>query len=194
MSINFYNKNAQEFYNNTVSADLTECYAEFLKYIEPNGKILDAGCGSGRDSLFFLAKGYSVVSIDGSEEMVKLSSQLTGQKTIKMMFQDININNEFDGVWACASLLHISKNEINDVIERISNSLKQNGIFYASFKYGEGETVRNERLFNSYDEETLKSLIDEHKSLQIIKVWKTADVRPDRENEYWVNVLCKKRM
>ncbi len=192
MSLDFYNKNSKEFFDNTVSADMTEAYIDFLKYIEPNGKILDAGCGSGRDSLFFLGKGFSVVSIDASDEMVRLSSELTGQKTIKMMFQDMNFNDEFDGVWACASLLHVSKNEIDDVIERISNSLKGNGIFYASFKYGGGEIVRDGRLFNSYNEETLKTLIEMQKNLEVLKIWKTQDVRPDRENEYWVNVLCKK--
>lgn len=192
MSIDFYNKNSKEFFENTVSADMTEAYNEFLRYIEPNGKILDAGCGSGRDSLFFLRKGFSVVSIDASEEMVRLSSELTGQKTIKMMFQDMNFSDEFNGIWACASLLHVSKSEINHVIKIIVNSLKINGIFYASFKYGEGEIVRNGRLFNSYNEETLKSLIEMQRDLKIIKIWKTQDVRPDRENEYWVNVLCRK--
>lgn len=192
MSIDFYNKNSKEFFDNTVSADMTENYTEFLKYIEPNGKILDAGCGSGRDSLFFLGKGFSVVSIDASDEMVRLSSELTGQKTIKMMFQDMEFNNEFDGIWACASLLHVSKSEIDDVIGRIVKSLKTNGIFYASFKYGDGEIVRDGRLFNSYNEETLKNLIETQENLEVLKIWKTQDVRPDRENEYWVNVLCKK--
>jgi SAM-dependent methyltransferase len=192
MSIDFYNNNSKEFFDNTVSADMTEAYIEFLKYIEPNGKILDAGCGSGRDSLFFLGKSFTVVSIDASDEMVRLSSELTGQKTIKMMFQEIEFNNEFDGVWACASLLHVSKNEIDNVIERIAKSLKLNGILYASFKYGDGEIVRDGRLFNSYNEETLKSLIKMQKNLEVLKIWKTQDVRPDRENEYWVNVLCKK--
>jgi len=192
MSIEFYNINAAEFFNNTVSADMTETYEEFLKYVNPEGKLLDAGCGSGRDTLFFLGKGLSVVALDASDEMVRLSSELTGQKTIKMRFQNIRFNEEFDGVWACASLLHVGRDEISDVIERITNSLKPEGVFYASFKYGDEEIIRDGRLFNSYNEETLKSPIENQKDLTVIRVWKTQDVRPDRKDEFWINVLCKK--
>jgi len=192
MSIEFYNVNAAEFFNNTVSADMTEASEEFLKYVKPEGKVLDAGCGSGRDSVFFLSKGLSVVSLDASDEMVRLSSELTGQKTIKTRFQDINFLEEFDGVWACASLLHVGRDEIYGVIDRIANSLKLQGIFYASFKYGDEEIIRDGRLFNSYNEETLKSLIEKQKNLTAIRVWKTQDVRPDRKDEFWINVLCKK--
>ncbi len=192
MSIEFYNINSEEFFKNTVSADMSEALEEFLRYVKPQGKILDAGCGSGRDTLYFLNKGLDVVSLDASDEMVRLSSELTGQKTIKMRFQDIRFNGEFDGVWACASLLHVSRDEIYIVIQRIANSLKSEGIFYASFKYGDGEIIRDGRLFNSYNEVTLKSLIENHKDLTIIKVWKTQDVRQDRKDEFWINILCKK--
>lgn len=192
MSIEFYNENATEFYNNTVSADMTETHEDFLKYVKPMGRVLDAGCGSGRDTVFFLSKGLSVVSIDASDEMVRLSSELTGQKTIKMRFQDISFFEEFDGVWACASLLHVSRGEIDDVIEKITKSLKPEGIFYASFKYGDEEVIREGRLFNSYNKKTLKSLIAKQKGLTLIRVWKTQDVRPDRNDEFWINVLCKK--
>lgn len=155
-------------------------------------KYLMQGVALAETACFFLGKGFSVISIDASDEMVRLSSGLTGQKTIKMMFQEMGFNDEFDGVWACASLLHVSKSEIDDVIERIAKSLKLNGILYASFKSGDGEIVRDGRLFNSYNEESLRNLIELQKNLEVLKVWKTQDVRPDRENEYWVNVLCKK--
>lgn len=192
MSIEFYNVNAVEFFNNTIFVDMMETYEEFLKYVKPEGKILDAGCGSGRDTVFFLRKGLAVVSLDASDEMVRLSSELTGQNTIKMQFQEIGFIKEFDGVWACASLLHVSREEIDDVITRIASSLKPEGIFYASFKYGDEVTIRDGRLFNSYNEETLKSLFEKHKGLLAIRAWKTQDVRPDRKDEFWVNVLCKK--
>jgi SAM-dependent methyltransferase len=192
MSIEFYNINAAEFFNNTVSADMTEAYEMFLKYVIPEGKILDAGCGSGRDTVFFLNKGFEVVSLDASDEMVRMSSELTVQRTIKMMFQDIGFVEEFDGVWACASLLHVNRDEIDDVIGRIVSSLKPEGIFYASFKYGDGVTIRDGRLFNSYNEEAIGSLLGKRNDLTVVRVWKTQDVRPDRNDEFWMNVLCRK--
>lgn len=192
MSIEFYNVNAAEFFNNTYSADMKETYEEFLKQIKPKSKILDAGCGSGRDTVFFLSKGFPVVSFDASEEMVRMSSELTGHKTLKMRFQEIEFINEFDGVWACASLLHVSRDEIDDVIERIVRSLKTEGVFYASFKYGDEVITRDGRLFNSYNEEALANLLEKHNGFTVIRVWKTQDVRPDRKDEFWINVLCKK--
>jgi 2-polyprenyl-3-methyl-5-hydroxy-6-metoxy-1,4-benzoquinol methylase len=192
MSIDYYNKNAIEFFEGTVNADMSATYDEFLKQVKPAGKILDAGCGSGRDTKYFLNKGYTVTAFDASNEMVRLSTELTGQKTLKMTFQEINSKEEFDGIWACASLLHISKAEIDDVLNKLIESLKPKGILFASFKYGPIETMKDDRLFNSYTEETLKAQFEKHKELTTIKIWKTQDVRPDRTDEYWVSVICRK--
>ena len=108
-TIDYYNINAEKFYNNTVGIELNDFYIKFLKYIPDGGKILDLGCGSGRDSLYFLQKGYDVTAVDASEKMVKLSSELTKNKTLYLRIQDIDFQNQFDGIWACASLLHIDK-------------------------------------------------------------------------------------
>ena len=191
MSIEFYNKNADEFYNGTVSADMSVTCEKFLKYVVADGKILDAGCGSGRDSLYFMKRGYEVVSFDASEQMVKFSSELTGQKTLHMKFQEVDFKKEFDGVWACASLLHVTRSEMKDVLNKVVGSLKVNGIFFASFKYGDGEVLRDERLFNSYNENSLKKLMAEIEHLEVVEIWTTQDVRPGRENEKWVSCLCK---
>jgi len=192
MTIEFYNKYAEEFYNATVSADMSETCDKFLKYIAPGGKILDAGCGSGRDSLYFIKHGYKVVSIDASEEMVRLSSKLTGQQTLLMKFEDIDFKDEFDGIWACASLLHVPKMEIKGVMTRLAQALKENGIFYGSFKYGEGEEFRGERLFNFYDENSLRALISEIKQLEVLEILVTEDVRPGKEGEMWINCLLNR--
>ena len=193
MTIEFYNKNAEEFYNATVSADMSETCERFLKYIVPGGKILDAGCDSGRDSLYFLKSGYKVVSIDASEEMVRLSSKLTGQQTLLMKFEDVDFKDEFDGIWACASLLHVPKAKIKSVMTKLAQALKENGIFFGSFKYGEGEEFRGERLFNFYDENSLRVLISEIKQLEILEIWITEDVRPGKEGEMWASCLCRRK-
>ncbi|SVB60985.1 uncharacterized protein METZ01_LOCUS213839, partial [marine metagenome] len=109
-TIDFYNKNAENYCSKTIGIDLTQIYEKFLKYIPKQGAILDLGCGSGRDSLYFLNNGFDVTSMDASIEMVKLSSKLINQKTIHRKIEDIDFKDKFDGIWACASLLHINKN------------------------------------------------------------------------------------
>lgn len=193
MSIEFYNKNAEQFYNETLNADMSMICDKFLKYIKQGSRILDVGCGSGRDSLCFLKRGCEVVSIDASEEMVKMSSRLTGQNTLKMRFDEIDFDSEFDGIWACASLLHVPKADIKEVLYKIINSLKNDGVLFASFKYGNNEIIRDNRLFNSYDEDGLQDLLRTFAQLQLIEIWKTQDVRPGREAEFWVNCICKKQ-
>jgi 2-polyprenyl-3-methyl-5-hydroxy-6-metoxy-1,4-benzoquinol methylase len=172
---------------------MSETCNKFLKYIAPGGKILDAGCGSGRDSLYFIKHGYKVVSIDASEEMVRLSSKLTGQQTLLMKFEDVDFKDEFDGIWACASLLHVPKAKIKSVMTKLAQALKENGIFFGSFKYGEGEEYRGERLFNFYDENSLRALFGEIKQLEILEIWITEDVRPGKEGEMWVSCLCRRK-
>jgi len=124
--------------------------------------------------------------------MVRIASEITGDIVLLMSFQELEFNDEFDGIWACSSLLHVPKVEIDDVVERISRSLKIGGILYTSFKYGEGEVVSGSRLFNNYKEDSFSLLIDKHPSMKIVKMWKTEDVRVDRKDEYWLNALVEK--
>lgn len=185
----YYNRNARAYYGQTVKLDISNRSHQFLKLIPPNGNILDAGCGSGRDSLFFKQQGYSVVSFDISKELVVLASRLIGQEVLHMSFIDLNFENEFHGIWASASLLHVPQEEMDDVLEKLSRALKKNGVLYASFKYGDMERTDGDRFFNDFNEEKLNLLMNRHKSLKIEKYWITEDVRADRKNEFWMNVL-----
>lgn len=193
MSIDYYNKNSKQFYENTIATDMKALYAEFLQLIKPGDHILDLGCGSGRDSLFFKQNGYQVTALDGSEEMVKLSSRLINQPVLHLRFQEIEFHEAFDAVWACASLLHVNDEEINDVVVRIIRSLKSGGVFYSSFKYGDKEEEREGRYFRYHNEESFEKLIQNHNELEIITMYKTVDARKDREDEYWLNVLLRKK-
>jgi SAM-dependent methyltransferase len=192
-SENYYNQNAQSFYEGTVNADMSESYKPFLELVKEGGHILDAGCGSGRDSLYFLNNGYKVTAIDASDAMVDLASKLTNQKAINMHFQEIDFVNEFDGIWACASLLHVNREEIHNVLERLSQAIKTGGVLFTSFKYGDMEVERDDRYFNCYDEVSFSRLIEAHPELKIKEIKKTMDVREGRENEYWLSALIIKR-
>ena len=188
--MNYYDENAQEFFDGTVNADMSKHHEEFLKYIPENGHILDAGCGSGRDTKIFKDLGYEVTAIDGSLEMCRLASEYAGVNVCHMQFQEIEFENEFDGIWASASLLHVSSDEIDLVLNKLKESLKEDGIFYASFKLGDFEGLRNGRYFNDFTEDTAIELFEKN-DFKVIKTWLTDDSRPERDDR-WVNILVKK--
>ena len=159
----------------------------------PNkAEILDFGCGSGRDTKCFLDQGYQVEAIDGSVELCRLASEYTGIEVRDMLFQELDVQEKYDGIWACASILHLSRTELFDVLERMSQALKKNGIIYTSFKYGDFEGLRNGRYFTDFTEETFAVLISGIPSLSVEKQWITGDARTERENEKWLNVILKK--
>lgn len=189
--MNYYDLNAQDFFTDTVDADMSSHHEEFLKLLPEKACILDCGCGSGRDAKYFKELGNNVLAIDGSEEMCKLASEYLGDEVLHMQFQEIDFSNKFDGIWASASLLHVPSTEIADVLKRLKISLKENGILYASFKYGEFEGERNGRYFNDLDENTSKELF-ENTDFKVIKTWITSDSRKGREDEKWLNILVNK--
>ncbi len=190
-NIEYYNQNAEIFFQNSVDADMSEWRNRFLRYLPDGGRILDAGCGSGRDSKAFIREGYSVVAFDASREMCKKASELLGQEVWQIRFDEMSFDEEFDGVWACASLLHVSERELLEVLSKIHKALKDNGIFYASFKYGDGVTQRGDRVFTDFKEDGIKELLGKA-GFEVIESGITTDVRPGRENEKWTNVIAIK--
>ena len=148
----YYNTHSEEFCQNTVDVDMSELYRPFLQEIPNGGRILDTGCGSGRDSLAFIRRGFKVVSIDASCEMVAAASRLTGQPALPMRFDEIAFDSEFDGIWACASLLHVPRHDLPPTLERLTRALKTSGVFYLSFKYGSRERMEGGRFFTDMNE------------------------------------------
>lgn len=188
---NYYNENAQEFFDGTAYVDMSANYIDFLGCIPKNGTILDAGCGSGRDSLMFMKKGYNVVAIDGSSEMCRLASEHIGQEVKQMLFQEISFKEEFDGIWASASLLHVPSQELEEVLRKLYQSLKPEGALYASFKYGTFEGERNGRYFHNLTEASAEQVFTKV-GFSVKKMWITGDVREGKEDEKWINILVTK--
>ena len=191
-TLDFYNNNSKSYIESTLSIDMSHLYKDFLKHIPKDGHILDLGCGSGRDSLEFIKRGYNITAVDGSKELSIAASKVIGQEVICNKFEYLQLTEKFHGIWACASLLHINKRYLINVIKNISSNLEDNGVFYMSFKYGKGEYIDEKgRYFNCYTEETFKEMILAVPKLEIIKIYKSEDTIGGRNNLQWLNVLLK---
>ena len=135
-TLDYYNSHADSFREDTIHASMSALQKEFLEMLPAGGRILDLGCGPGRDTRLFLERGFRVTAVDGSEELCRLAEAFTGHPVIHSTFQEFRPGESYDGIWACASLLHLPKEEIVRVIERLSPFLREGGVFYMSFKYG----------------------------------------------------------
>lgn len=190
-TLNYYNQHAQTFSDSTLNVDMSALYAEFLPLIPKHGHILDAGCGSARDAMYFKQQGFTVSAFDASENIARLASNYLQQTVDFKAFQQLNCTNMYDGIWCCASLLHVPKVELPQVFLKLQNALKPNGVLYVSFKYGTQERVHNGREFTDLNEDGLTALITHHTELKILKQWQTVDQRPERDSEVWLNALIK---
>ena len=192
ITLEYYQSNAEAYFVNTAWIDLEKLYKPFLELMPETGIILDAGCGSGRDTRFFIQQGFKVVAFDNSSEMVKLASDFTGWDCLHLSFEDIEFENKFDGIWACSSLVHVSKKNMLNILKKFGTALKVKGAMYISFKYGNSEYFRKGRHFSNYDEHEFKELLTKIDTFNLKKMWKTKDLKPGMKNEKWLNILLEK--
>ena len=192
-TIDYYNTNAKKFVEGTLNVDFKSTQDKFIAKLPKAGYILDFGCGSGRDTKYFLAKNFKVDAIDGSIELCKIASEYTNIKVCHMYFDELTIVNKYDGIWACSSILHLSLDDLVDVFKRMSKALKDKGIIYTSFKYGDFSGERNGRYFTDMTENSFAKLIANVENLTVEEQWITADVRPQRGNEKWLNLILRKK-
>lgn len=191
-TISYYAQTAEQFIQNTVHTNMDSLYKEFVPLVSPKGTILDLGCGSGRDTLYFSQQGFHVVPLDATKEFVDHTFQLTGIQPVHTSFANMELAPQsFDAVWACASLLHVPRTELADILKKIRGALKPQGILYLSFKYGIFEGMRNGRYFTDMDESSLASLMSRTGDLSLHKQWVSEDVRPDKRGA-WLNALYRK--
>lgn len=192
ITINYYNDNAVGFAEDTKAVDFADIRQIFLEHLSENAAILDFGCGSGRDTKYFLDHGYHVTATDGSESLCKIAADYTGIHVKQMLFEELNDENQYDGIWACASILHLPKVELPNIFYKMLHALKSNGEIYTSFKYGTFEGERNGRYFTDFIETEFIELIRPVQGLRVEKMWVTRDVREGRCDERWLNILLRK--
>lgn len=192
-SISFYNKNSQQFIEDTFNVSMETLLTEFTALLKNGAAILDIGCGSGRDSKWFLEHGYDVWAHDGSEEMVAHCQNLLKHRVELATFEDYYTDKKFDGLWACASLLHVPREKLPTIIKKYVSFLNEEGVFFMSFKLRDKDYEKDGRLFTNFDEEGIKALIKEIPNLDIVNIFVTTDVRIDRVDEGWISVIVKKK-
>ena len=192
MSYQYYDKNADRFLNDTANLDMSGHYQRFLGYLDAGSSVLDAGCGSGRDALQFKDLGYKVSAFDASFEMVQAATKLTGLVVHQMTFEEMSLAQQYDGIWACASLLHVKRANLKKVLISLSKSLSERGVLYCSFKYGEAERQKGDRYFNDMNEELLDEIISGISSLELAEFWVSSDARKERFSESWLNFVLQK--
>lgn len=191
-TIDYYDTHADEFVAGTLGADMGAHYKKFKALLPAHAAVMDCGCGSGRDTLHFLACGYEVTPLDGSSELARRATELTGLPARIQTFDQIDDASAFDGIWACSSLLHVKKDDLPAIFARLARALRPSGVLYVSFKYGTFEGERNGRYFTDLTEEGLARIVAQVPNLRIRETWVTSDVRPGRDAEKWLNALIVK--
>ncbi len=191
-TIAYYNEHAEDFAASTFTVAMESLYQPFLKYLSPSARILDLGCGSGRDSLAFKNKGYLVDAMDYSAALVQKATELTGIPVRHQSFYELEDVEIYDGIWACASLLHCERDRLPEVIGRMLRALKPRGVIYMSFKYGDSDREKEGRYFTDLNEQQAESILQQVAPHTLLKLWLTVDQRPDRQ-EKWLNLLIQKQ-
>lgn len=191
-TVKYYDDHAASFAEDTINADMSEPYALFQKYCVPGSTILDFGCGSGRDTKYFLSQGYKVDAIDGSLELCKIAAVHAGIIVKHMLFNELEEVEQYNGVWACSSILHVPIDELPNILFRLHRALKPGGYIYTSFKYGDFSGDRNGRYFSDFTADSFSELLLKVPGLQVVETVITSDVRVGREHEKWLNLIIKK--
>jgi ubiquinone/menaquinone biosynthesis C-methylase UbiE len=193
MTLDYYNRNAEAFGQRTRDCPVRHLQDAFMSLLHPGAHILDAGCGSGRDTLVFLEHAFQVTAMDASSAMVELATKATGQSVLLSTFADINFEQAFDGIWANASLLHVPAQEIDDVLNRLSRALKVAGVLYMSVKVGDGERIApDQRLFCDYSEASLRATLSRHPELLILDIHQSPANSGQIDPRPWVHTMLRK--
>ena len=191
-SIDYYNRYAVPYYEETVDVDMTEVIEPFMELLPENAEVLDLGCGSGRDTIVLEERGFYVTPMDGSEEMCKLAEINTDQEVLQMTYDEMEFDDVFDGIWACAALVHLTDDEMREIMKKLIQALKADGILYFSVHKGDRDGIFNGRYFRDYTRKERSDLMEEFPELELINMWTTQDARSGKSDGQWLNVLAKK--
>ena len=188
LNAEYYSQNASSFFDSTVNVDMSALHDVFLSKLPARAHILDAGCGSGRDAKAFADRGHRVSAFDASSDLASLASQHCGIEVAVRGFADVDEVEAYDGIWCCASLLHVPAAELPACFAHLWRALRPGGCLYVSFKLGVGEREHAGRRFTDADDATLRGWLSALSQVSVVETWVSEDKRPDRSDR-WINGL-----
>jgi SAM-dependent methyltransferase len=191
-SVAWYDQNAESFFARSIDTAILVQQRAFADLLPRGGRVLDAGCGSGRDAKTFREWGFEVTATEAAPKLAALARRHSGVDVQVMTFDQMDWVEAFDGIWACASLLHVPRSGLPPTLRRLTRTLVPGGVWFMSFKYGEGERAANGRRFTNLDEAGAKRLIEEAGGLELLSLQVSGDVRPERSEERWLSVFCRR--
>lgn len=193
MMSNYYESNAERYAAETFTADMSEQYQRFLPLLKKGGRILDVGSGSGRDACYFQKQGYQVTALEPSRNLCREIQKVFSGEIVYSDIQNYQPMERYDGIWACASLIHLQEKEVLQFFEKIDQYLDDNGIIYISGKNGisTGE-VEDERFFLEFTDQLVEKILTVNKQLKLEQLWYTEDVS-GRRGFRWLNVVLRLR-
>lgn len=191
-SADWYEANAETFFARSLAAEMLPQLKDFAGRLPAGGRVLDAGCGSGRDARALKDLGFQVTATEAAPALARLAEAHAGLPVQVLTFDQMAWREAFDGIWACASLLHVARAELPEVLRRLRDALVPGGVWFMSFKHGTQERLANGRWFTDLDEASAQALVAEVGGLEILAMQVTTDVRPECAEDRWLSVLCRR--
>lgn len=188
----WYDGRAERFAAATADLDKADAYARFMARVPAGGRILDAGCGAGRDSAHFLELGFAVTACDLSPEMARLAHERTGLDVRVADLLAVRWEPEFHGVWAMASLLHLPRADAARAVAHLGRALLPGGVLLVSGKHGDREWEKDGTWFSALDQAWLDEFLKNHPGLAPRDSWRRPDDRPGRGREEWFTFLLER--
>ena len=190
-TLSFYEANSEE-YTADKSAPNPRLFT-FLNQCKPSGRVLELGTGGGVDAAAIIESGFKLDATDGSSELAAIASLRIGQPVKTMLFNELDANGIYDGVYACASLTHVPRHELGEEVSRIHRAMTENAVVWASFKAGakEGSDALG-RYYNYFQQDQLISLWRASASWRKIEAEAWTGSAYDRKPTDWLAITAMK--
>ena len=192
-TIEYFNEKAQKCFDDAFTITERSNQDHFLSFLKPGASILDFGCGSGRDTAYFREKGFEVTPADGSKGMCALASEYLKTPVRLLEFNELDDVNLYDGIYASASIMHLEYDKVLEVFPKMIRALKENGMIYVSFKYGEEDGFLGKRYYCYMNEERFGRMMAQFDELEIIEQGIFGNEHPGQIDFRWLYAILKKK-